>query len=73
MSFSDSGGNFGKVRAAVSQKNHLKRGQGIQYINSNYYKKLHKKFHQLETLESNEIEKYLITKIRNTINDKNYT
>ena len=42
-------------------------------INSNYYKKLHKKFHQLESLESNEIEKYLIKKIRNIINDKNYT
>ena len=56
-----------------TEKNHLKRGQGIQYINSNYYKKLHKKFHHLESLESNEIEKYLIKKIRNIINDKNYT
>lgn len=64
-------------KLVFTQKNHLKRGQGIQMIQSNYYKKLQKVNPLWELLEPKDIEMSilrllwsLIEKHKNTIWDK---
>lgn len=67
-------------KLVFTQKNHLKRGQGIQMIQSNYYKKLQSFSPLWEFLEPKDIEMTilarlwsLIEKHKNTICDKQMT
>ena len=67
-------------KLVFTQKNHLKRGQGIQMIQSNYYKKLQSFSPLWEFLEPKDIEMTilarlwsLIEKYKNTICDKQMT
>lgn len=64
-------------KLVFTQKNHLKRGQGIQMIQSNYYKKLQNVSPLWELLEPKDIEMSILTllwslieKHKNTIWDK---
>lgn len=59
-------------KLVFTDKNHLKRGQGIQMIKTNYYAKLKKSYNELELLESSEIENSIIETIWSSIvNNKN--
>lgn len=50
-------------KLVFTQKNHLKRGQGIQMIQSNYYKKLQSFSPLWEFLEPKDIEMTILTRL----------